>query len=61
MKIIKHGNKKKVLKGECSTCGCKIECESAEAATLIDRDTTSDCATQYVRCPECKTDFLWVK
>ena len=63
MKIIKHGKdlSKKKLRGECTNCGCKVECVKAETKTLIDRDTQSGMATQYVRCPDCGYTFLWVK
>lgn len=62
MKIIKHGKKDdKTMRGTCTACGCKIECYVAETQYLSDRDTTAGCATHYVRCPECNTDFLWVK
>lgn len=60
MKITKHGNVggKKKLRGECQGCGCKIECEENETKLLTDRDSPQ--GSRYVRCPECKRDFLWV-
>ena len=61
MKILKHSKKKKNLRGTCQECGCRVECTPEETKTLIDRDTTPGMATQYVKCPECKRDHLWVK
>jgi len=61
MKILKHGKKKSKMRGECQFCGCKIECTYQETKTLIDRETTSGSATQYVKCPECGENYLWVK
>lgn len=62
MLIVKHGKRKsEMLQGECQFCGCIVKCIKRETKTLIDRDTRDGCATQYVRCPECKEDYLWVK
>jgi len=60
MKIIRHGKRKEKLSGECTFCGCKVECELKETHTLIDRETTAGMATQYVTCPDCKAPYLWV-
>tara|TARA_R110000868_G_scaffold241956_3_gene497512 strand:+ start:597 stop:791 length:195 start_codon:yes stop_codon:yes gene_type:complete len=61
MIILKTGKTSKLLKGECSHCGCKVACIYEETKTLIDRDTVEGMATQYVACPECGVDFLWVQ
>lgn len=63
MKIIRSGNTKKPkkMRGTCRNCNCHVEVMEVETKTLIDRDTTSGMATQYVKCPECGTDHLWVK
>lgn len=68
MQIIKHGKRKSdALQGECQFCGCVVKCTKKETKTLpyspatIDRDAQEGCATQYVKCPECKEDYLWVK
>lgn len=51
MKIIKRGKdlSKKKLRGECTNCGCKIECIKSETKTLIDRDTQPGMAKIKVR------------
>jgi NAD-dependent SIR2 family protein deacetylase len=62
MKIIKSGIKhNRKLHGSCDECGCEVECESHETKTLIDRDTQPGMATQYVKCPECGEQYLWLK
>lgn len=49
------------MRGICETCYCEIECQESETKTLRDRDTQPGMATQYVKCPNCGDDFLWVK
>jgi len=60
MKIKKHGKLNQTYSGECQKCGCVVECDKSETTTLIDRETQPGSATQYVKCPECGTNFLWV-
>lgn len=62
MKIIKRGKnpKQKPLKGTCNDCGTIVECLHKETKTLIDKDTEQGMATQYVKCPICGKDYLWV-
>jgi hypothetical protein len=62
MKIIKSGKKPKPMRGTCQGCGCKVEVVEKETKFLAyDRDHVPGAATRYVKCPECKRDFLWVK
>lgn len=63
MKILKHGNlkSKRLLQGECDNCGCSVQCHLEETKYLHDRDTPEGGATRYVTCPECHTEYLWVK
>lgn len=63
MKIIERGNhpNNEILQGKCKKCGCVVECTRKETQTLIDRDTVPGMATQYVRCPTCDHNYLWVK
>lgn len=65
MKVLSHGtqyhrHKVVLLKGRCRLCRCEVECLEKETTELVDRDTVADCATNYVQCPECGADFLWV-
>lgn len=60
IKVIEHGKRGKTLRGTCIHCGCKVECLLEDTRTLVDRDSVDGAATQYVKCPECKTPHLWV-
>jgi hypothetical protein len=54
MKIIKPGNlekSKKWMRGNCTDCGCIIECEQKEAK--IDYDPRDNYSCFYYKCPTC--------
>lgn len=58
MKILKHGKKKKPLRGTCDECGCKVECFDTEAEWMDDQ---RDGSGYYVHCPECESEYLWLR
>ena len=61
MRIIRNGrNMDRKLRGKCVRCDCEVECVIRETKTLIDRNTSSGMATQYVKCPNCGDEHLWV-
>ncbi len=61
MKIIKAGKKKpQRFRGTCQFCGCVVEVENGESCIKYDTDPRES-HQPYVKCPQCKTDFLWLK
>jgi len=60
MKILKKGNKLKMLTGTCDECGCKIEC-SLKETNIFNDNTQNGQDNRYVRCPQCYNKYLWVK
>lgn len=60
IKVISQPKPKK-MRGTCTHCKTRVECDKSDTTTLIDRDTVPGCATQHVKCPGCGDEFLWVR
>lgn len=57
MKILKHGNPKKInpqYTGACTRCGCEVLCEYNEVIGFTDSRNES---YYHVLCPECGTSI----
>jgi len=55
MKIIKHGDINRPLKGECSDCGCQIECTKDEAPKMFE-----NVEMRMIKCPGCIEGYISV-
>ncbi|MGV0949271.1 MAG: hypothetical protein ACOYB3_01270 [Azonexus sp.] len=61
IEVISKPKKAKKLRGTCQDCKTKIRCDLGDTKELIDRDTQPGMATRYIKCPECRNAYLWVR